>query len=95
MKSNTAENGKLQYEAGQDSTPMSALTDSGDHLNYTSTPTLWSDRAGYSPVVRPDGLPRPALHDRASVDPGHPDSRPGDDPGRQDAVPCRPAGHRQ
>jgi len=56
MKSNTAENGKLQYEAGQDSTPMSALTDSGYHLNYTSTPALWSDRAGYSPVVRPDGL---------------------------------------
>ena len=56
MKSNTAENGKLQYEAGQDATPMTALTDSGDHLNYTSTPTLWSDRAGYSPVVRPDGL---------------------------------------
>lgn len=56
MKSNTAENGKLQYEAGQDSTPMTALADSGDHINYTSAVTLWSDRAGYSPVVRPDGL---------------------------------------
>lgn len=52
----TAENAKLQYEAGQNSVAMTALTDSGDATTYTSAATLWSGRAGYSPVVRPNGL---------------------------------------
>ena len=56
MKSNTAENGKLQYEAGQDVYAMEALSDSGDNTNFTSNATLWSDKSGYSPDVRPDGL---------------------------------------
>lgn len=52
----TAENAKLQYEAGQNSVAMSALTDSGDNTTYTSAATLWSGRSGYAPVVRPNGL---------------------------------------
>jgi antitoxin (DNA-binding transcriptional repressor) of toxin-antitoxin stability system len=52
----TAENAKLQYEAGQNSVAMSALTDSGDHTIYTSAASLWSGRSGYAPVVRPNGL---------------------------------------
>ena len=56
MLANTAENGALYYEASQAVTAMTALTDSGDHQLYTSAVTLWSERSGYSPVVRPDGM---------------------------------------
>ena len=56
MQANTAENGCLYYEASQSFTAMTALTDSGDHQLFTSAVTLWSDRSGYSPIVRPDGL---------------------------------------
>lgn len=52
----TAENAKLQYEAGQSSTAMSALTDSGDATTFTSGASLWSRRAGYTPVVLPNGV---------------------------------------
>lgn len=52
----TAENAKLQYEAGQTSTAMSALTNSGDETTFNSAATLWSKRSGYTPVVRPNGL---------------------------------------
>lgn len=52
----TAESAKLEYEAGQQAVAMAALTDSGDHLTLTSASTLWSGRAGYAPVVRPNGL---------------------------------------
>lgn len=52
----TAENAKLQYEAGQTSTSMTALTNSGDETTFTSAASLWSKRAGYVPVVRPNGL---------------------------------------
>lgn len=52
----TAENAKLSYEAGQQATAMTLLTDSGDHITFTSAASLWSGRAGYTPVVRPNGL---------------------------------------
>ena len=52
----TAENAKLQYEAGQSSVAMSALTNSGDETTFTSAATLWSQRAGYAPVVMPNGV---------------------------------------
>lgn len=52
----TAENAKLQYEAGQTSVAMSALTDSGDNTTFTSAATLWSQRSGYAPVIRPNGV---------------------------------------
>jgi hypothetical protein len=52
----TAENAKLQYEAGQSVTAMSALTDSGDHKTFTSSAAQWSKKSGYEPDVKPDGL---------------------------------------
>ena len=52
----TAENAKLEYEAGQNAVAMSALTNSGDETTFTSAATLWSGRSGYAPVVRPNGL---------------------------------------
>ena len=52
----TAENAKLQYEAGQNAAAMAALTNSGDATNFTSAASLWSGRSGYAPVVRPNGL---------------------------------------
>lgn len=52
----SAENAKLDYEAGQQATAMTALTDSGDQTNFTSGASLWSQRSGYTPVVLPNGL---------------------------------------
>lgn len=52
----TAENAKLEYEAGQNAVAMSALTDSGDATVFESNASLWSGRSGYAPVVRPNGL---------------------------------------
>lgn len=52
----TAENAVLYYEAGQDPTVMVALSDSGDHKSFNSAANFWSNRDGYSPVVRPNGL---------------------------------------
>jgi hypothetical protein len=52
----TAENARLQYEAGQQATPMSQLTNSGDNTRFTSSAALWSQRAGFAPVVRPNGV---------------------------------------
>lgn len=52
----TAENAKLEYEAGQQAAPMTALTDSGDRTKFTSNASLWSGKSGYAPVVRPNGL---------------------------------------
>ena len=56
LSANTAENGKLMYEAGQQFYAMEALSDSGDHQTFTSSGSLWSDKSGYSPTVRPNGL---------------------------------------
>lgn len=53
---NTAENAKLEYEAGQSAVAMSLLTDSGDAIKFTSAASLWSGKTGYAPVVRPNGL---------------------------------------
>lgn len=52
----TAENAKLLYEAGRDATAMSALTDSGDHISFTSSATLFSRASGSEPDIRPNGL---------------------------------------
>lgn len=52
----TTENSVLYYEAGQTLVPMTALIDSGDHKTFDSEAEVWSDEAGFSPVVRPDGV---------------------------------------
>jgi len=35
---------------------MVALTDSGDHLTYNSSDSLWSDKSGYNPDIKPNGV---------------------------------------
>lgn len=52
----SAENALLQYEGGQQAVAMSALTNSGDATTFTSAASLWSQRSGFAPVVRPNGL---------------------------------------
>jgi hypothetical protein len=47
---------RLDYEAGQTAVAMTALTDSGDHMTFTSAAELWSNRAGYTPSVKPNGV---------------------------------------
>lgn len=52
----TAENAKIQYESGQDLVAFVALTDQGDHKDFRSADPLWSNRSGYEPDVKPNGL---------------------------------------
>jgi hypothetical protein len=52
----TAENAKLQYEAGQSVTAMSALTNSGDNKTFTSAASIWSKKSGFEPDIKPNGL---------------------------------------
>lgn len=52
----TASNAKIQYESGQDFVAYVALTDQGDHTDFRSADNFWSNRAGYVPSVRPNGL---------------------------------------
>lgn len=52
----TASNALLKYEAGQNLVSMVALTDSGDSTIFNSVDSLWSNRSGYTPDVKPDGL---------------------------------------
>ena len=51
-----AENGKLDYEAGQTPASYVALTDQGDFKEFKSAVNLWSGRSGYAPSIRPNGL---------------------------------------
>lgn len=52
----TAENARLQYEAGQDLVAFVALTDQGDHLDFRCADNFWSARSGYIPDIKPNGL---------------------------------------
>lgn len=57
MKTNSAANAKLQYEAGQEISAMAAMTDSGDHKVFSITGVApWSQKSGYEPKIYPDGL---------------------------------------
>lgn len=60
MKTNSAANGKLLYEAGQELLAMAAMTDSGDHKTFSTSSallwSLWSNKGGYEPKIYPDGL---------------------------------------
>lgn len=51
-----AENGIIKYEAGQTLVSMVALTDSGDHYTMNSASTRWSNKSGYTPSVKPNGV---------------------------------------
>ena len=52
----SAENAKLQYEAGQNAYAMSVLTTDAGAKIYESAATLFSKKSGYAPDVRPNGL---------------------------------------
>lgn len=52
----TAENAKLDFEAGQNLVAMVALTDEGDHLNFNGADALWSKKSGFTPTVLPNGM---------------------------------------
>lgn len=52
----SAENALLQYEAGQTPVAMVELTDQGDHLDFRSADTMWSNKSGYTPDIKPDGV---------------------------------------
>lgn len=52
----SADNAILYYEAGQSLVSMVALTDSGDHLVFNSADELWSDKSGYTPDIKPNGV---------------------------------------
>jgi len=47
---------RLDYEAGQTAVAMTALSDSGDNKTFNSAAELWSNRAGFTPTVRPNGV---------------------------------------
>jgi len=49
-------NAKIEYESAQALVDFAAMTDSGDHTVFTVTGNVWSDRSGYAPDVRPDGI---------------------------------------
>jgi hypothetical protein len=53
----STDNALLEFEGGQNAFPMTALTnDSGDAQLFESGEELWSQAAGFAPVVRPDGV---------------------------------------
>lgn len=52
----TAENAKIQYESGQSLVPFTELTNTGDNRTFEGSDPLWSNRGGYAPDVRPNGL---------------------------------------
>jgi len=52
----TSENAKLMYEAGQDFTDFTTLSDDGDHKQFNSDVNFWSMKSGKEPEVYPNGL---------------------------------------
>lgn len=55
-KANNAENALLQMEAGQTLVPLSAMTDSGDHITFDSTASYFSEVGGKEAAITPDGI---------------------------------------
>jgi len=47
---------RLDYEAGQTAVAYTALSDAGDNKTFNSAAELWSNRSGYTPSVRPNGV---------------------------------------
>ncbi len=52
----TAENAKIQYESGQTLVAFDELTNQGDNIDFRSSDPLWSNKSGYRPDVKPNGL---------------------------------------
>ena len=51
----TSVRGKISIETGQTLVTYAEMTDSGDHQIY-SLGTIWSNKSGFEPSVRPDGM---------------------------------------
>jgi hypothetical protein len=49
-------NAQVEFEAGQTLVPVTALTDSGDHLNFTHAFKPWSRKSGFDALITPNGL---------------------------------------
>lgn len=56
MRSNQADKALIQYEAGQNLVDMQQMTDSGDHTTFSIDDVPWSNKSGFEPDIRPDGL---------------------------------------
>jgi hypothetical protein len=52
----SSDNAAIYYEAAQSAVAMTELTDSGDNTFFESGDELWSNKAGYEPSVKPNGL---------------------------------------
>lgn len=52
----SADQALVRYEAGATPTAYTALTDSGDRTLFRAAGSPWSRRAGFEPVIRPNGL---------------------------------------
>ena len=55
-KTNTAENARLDHEAGQTLYPMAEYADDGDQKTFSGSQTLFSQKAGFTPDVKPNGV---------------------------------------
>lgn len=56
LRSEQASEALIQYEAGQEHVAAHAMTDSGDNTTFAADESPWSGRAGYEPVIRPNGI---------------------------------------
>lgn len=52
----TSSNAQVLYEASQSLVAMAALSDSGDMTMFYSADMLWSNKSGFTPDVKPDGV---------------------------------------
>ncbi|MBF0308126.1 MAG: hypothetical protein HQL56_01170 [Magnetococcales bacterium] len=52
----TANQAKIQYEAGRTKTAYEKMTDSGDRTTLTPSAQVLSGKEGYAPTVRPNGI---------------------------------------
>ena len=52
----SAANAQLEYESSQTPYAMAALTDSGDHKTFSNAADYWSQRSGYAPDIKPNGI---------------------------------------
>jgi hypothetical protein len=51
-----SDNAKIEYEASQSLVAMVALSDNGDQTLFVSADELWSNKGGFTPDVKPDGI---------------------------------------
>lgn len=52
----SAANAQLEYESSQTPSAMAALTDGGDHKVFSNAASYWSQKSGYTPDIKPNGL---------------------------------------